>query len=222
MYYRLENIKIRENLTENEILEKACKKYKINFSDIENYEIFKASIDARNKDDIHYIYTIDVKLKNNVKILNAKKVDIAKKTVSLKQTVKRKSLLRPVIIGSGPAGLFCSLVLAYNGLKPILIEQGKCVEERQKDIEEFLENRKLNVLSNVQFGEGGAGTFSDGKLTTGISSIYCKNILEEFVKYGAPKEILYKNKPHIGTDNLVKVVSNIRKNIIALRWNCII
>ena len=213
--YRLENIKIREDLSEDKILEKACNKYKINIEDIKNYEIAKFSIDARNKNDIHYIYTIDIELKNDRNLLKNVKF-VSKKNTSLKVCIKRKSFFRPVVIGSGPAGLFCALTLAYNGLKPILIEQGKCVEERQKDIEDFLLNQKLNINSNVQFGEGGAGTFSDGKLNSGISSIYCRNVLEEFVKFGAPKQILYTNKPHIGTDNLIKIVPNIRNEIIRL------
>ena len=211
--YRLENIKIRENLSEKDILEKACKKYKINIDNIENYKIFKCSIDARNKADIYYNYTIDVFLKNKLKI-DAK--EITNDAISLIQNVKRTSKFKPVIIGSGPAGLFCALTLAYNGLNPILIEQGKCVEDREKDVEEFKSNGKLNTNSNVQFGEGGAGTFSDGKLTSGISSKYCKTVLEEFVKFGAPAQILYVNKPHIGTDNLIKIVANIRKEIIRL------
>ena len=159
--YRLENIKISENLSEDKILEKACNKYKINIEDIKNYEIAKVSIDARNKDDIHYIYAIDIELKNDRNLLKNVKF-VSKKNTSLKACIKRKSFFRPVVIGSGPAGLFCALTLAYNGLKPILIEQGKCVEERQKDIEDFLLNQKLNINSNVQFGEGGAGRFSVG------------------------------------------------------------
>jgi hypothetical protein len=210
--YRLENIKIRENLTENQIVEKACKQYNIDMQNVEEYKIYKSSVDARKKDDIHFVYTIDVKLKKASKKL--KKVEYNNQSLLIKN--KNELKYRPVVIGSGPAGLFSALTLAYNGYKPILIEQGKCVEERTKDVEDFLLNRKLNINSNVQFGEGGAGTFSDGKLTSGISSPYCKNVLEEFVKYGAPKQILHMNKPHIGTDNLVKIVSNIRKKIIDL------
>jgi len=212
--YRLENIKIRENLSEEEIIKKALKQYKINENDISKYSIFKCSIDARNKNDIYYNYTIDVDLKNNKKYLKAKHINNEK--ISLIKKVTRASKLKPVIVGSGPAGLFCALTLAYNGLNPILIEQGKCVEERQNDVDNFIKTGKLNKFSNVQFGEGGAGTFSDGKLTSGISSNYCKSVLEEFVKYGAPEQILYTNKPHIGTDNLINIIANIRNKIVEL------
>ena len=212
--YRLENIKIRENLSEEEIIKKALKQYKINENDISEYSIFKCSIDARNKNDIYYNYTIDVDLKNNKKYLKAKHINNEK--ISLIKKVTRASKLKPVIVGSGPAGLFCALTLAYNGLNPILIEQGKCVEERQNDVDNFIKTGKLNKFSNVQFGEGGAGTFSDGKLTSGISSNYCKSVLEEFVKYGAPTQILYTNKPHIGTDNLINIIANIRNKIVEL------
>ena len=209
---RLENIKIREDLTKNDIVMYACKKYKINFFDVCNYSIFKKSIDARNKDDIFFNYTIDVNVKNEKKYPKIKKVD--KEVCDIKVQVKRKSGFRPVIIGAGPAGLFAGLVLVNNGVKPIIIEQGKCVEDRKKDVDEFINGGKLNVRSNIQFGEGGAGTFSDGKLTSGIHSIYCRNVLEEFVRFGAPEQIKYVNKPHIGTDNLIKIISNMRNYII--------
>lgn len=111
-------------------------------------------------------------------------------------------------------GLFAALILVYNGIKPIIIEQGKKVEERIKDVEEFIKTGNLNVNSNIQFGEGGAGTFSDGKLTTGINDPLCKIVLDEFVKFGAPEQIKYVNKPHIGTDNLVNVIGNMRDYII--------
>ena len=119
-----------------------------------------------------------------------------------------------MIVGAGPAGLFAGLVFVNNGIKPIIIEQGKKVEERKKDVEEFLKTGKLNPSSNVQFGEGGAGTFSDGKLTTGINNKFCENVLNEFVKFGAPEEIKYINKPHIGTDKLIHIIANIRNYII--------
>ena len=112
-------------------------------------------------------------------------------------------------------GLFSALILVQNDIKPIIIEQGKCVEDRKKDIETFQNTGKLNTNSNVQFGEGGAGTFSDGKLTTGINSPFCKKVLQEFVNFGAPKEILYLSKPHIGTDNLIKIIRNMREYIIS-------
>ena len=121
---------------------------------------------------------------------------------------------KSVVVGAGPAGLFAALTFIKNNIKPIIIEQGKTVEERQQDVDNFMNNRVLNTFSNIQFGEGGAGTFSDGKLTTGINSPLCSTVLKTFVDFGAPKEILYLNKPHIGTDNLINIIRNIRNYII--------
>ena len=212
-WFRLENVKLSQDVEFDNVFEKACFKYKINKKNIEEYRIVKKSIDARDKNDVHYNYTIDVNSKLNIK--NAKKVH--KETINLKKVeINRKSKYNPVIVGSGPAGLFCALVLAYNGIKPIIIEQGKKVEERKKDVEKFWHTGKLNPNSNAQFGEGGAGTFSDGKLTTGIHNPLVNNVLEEFAKFGAPEQILYESKPHIGTDNLIKIVANIRNEIIKL------
>ena len=209
--YRLSNIKIRQDISNNEVFKIACKKNKIDESTVTDWKVFKKSIDARNKDDIFYNYSIDINTSREYKYLaevqDVKELEICR---------KRKSEVRPVIVGAGPAGLFCALVLAQNGVKPIVIEQGKKVEDRQKDVEEFINGGKLNTLSNIQFGEGGAGTFSDGKLTTGISSPYCRKVLEEFHNFGAPEQILYINKPHLGTDNLVDVVRNMRNEIIRL------
>ena len=208
---RLENIKIREDLSEEDVVREACKKYQISFSDVEYYNIFKKSIDARNKEDIFYNYTIDVKYTGK----GGKDIKkVTKESYQIDINLKRKSELRPVIVGAGPAGLFCALILVQNGIKPIIIEQGKKVEDRKKDVDEFLKTGKLNVNSNVQFGEGGAGTFSDGKLTTGVNNPLCRKVLKEFVNFGAPKQIMYVNKPHIGTDNLINVISNMRNYII--------
>lgn len=209
---RLENIKIRQDLSDEDVVKEACKKYKLDYKDVEKFVIYKKSIDARNKDDIFYNYIIDVKYTgkkeyNNIKVVNKENFD-------LKINVKRKSTARPVIVGAGPAGLFCALTLVNNGIKPIIIEQGKKVEDRKKDVEQFQKTGILNPNSNVQFGEGGAGTFSDGKLTTGVNNSLCRVVLNEFVKFGAPKQIMYVSKPHIGTDNLINIISNIRNYII--------
>ena len=209
---RINNLKINKNLSEDEILNLAIEKNHIDKNDILNILISKKSIDARKKDDVHFTYSIDLEVKNEQKY---KKLDKVKKLEYPKYTINRTSSLSPVIIGAGPAGLFAALTLVQNGIKPIVIEQGKCVDERKKDIEEFQKTGKLNTLSNVQFGEGGAGTFSDGKLTSGINSPYCRKVLEEFVNFGAPKQILYLNKPHIGTDNLINIVKNMREYIIS-------
>ena len=208
---RLQDIKIREDLSEQEVLKKAIAKNHIKLEEIEKWYIYKKSIDARKKEDIHYNYTIDIQLKDRKKEAKFTKIEEYKFP---KIDIKRKSKTNPVIVGAGPAGLFAGLILIENGIKPIILERGKQVEERIKDIEEFVETRKINTESNVQFGEGGAGTFSDGKLNTGNTSIYSRKVLEEFVKFGAPKEILYIAKPHIGTDNLVNIVRNIRNYII--------
>ncbi len=210
---KITNIKIKADLSDDELFEKIYKKYKINKNDVTERRIIKKSIDARNKADIFYNYSIELECKNENKIKN---VQIVKKEEPFKIIVNRKSSKRPVIIGAGPAGLFSALTLAQNGIKPIIIEQGKTVDERKKDVEEFQKTGKLNTLSNVQFGEGGAGTFSDGKLTSGIHNPLCKIVLKEFYNFGAPEQILYINKPHIGTDNLINIIRNMRNEIIKL------
>ncbi len=208
---RLENIKIYTDLTDDEVVKEACKQYKLDSKDVRKYNIYKKSIDARNKENIFYNYTIDIEyvgLKNikNIKIVN-------EENFNLIIDKKRKAETRPVIVGAGPAGLFCGLILVQNGIRPIIIEQGKKVEDRKKDVENFLETGILNTTSNVQFGEGGAGTFSDGKLTTNSKNPLCRKILKEFVSFGAPNQIMYTNKPHIGTDNLINIISNMRNYI---------
>ena len=215
---RLENIKIRQDLSNDEVAKIAYTKFNIPQESVTDYKIVKKSIDARDKNDIFYNYSIVILLKENFKVSKLLK---NKNASLIEQEQKQKTVLhnalkaynRPVIIGAGPAGLFCALTLIENGVKPIIVEQGKTVEERQKDVELFLKERMLNTCSNVQFGEGGAGTFSDGKLTTNLHSPLCRDVIDTFVKFGAPEEISYINKPHIGTDNLVKIVANIRKYI---------
>lgn len=160
--YRIENIKIKEDLEKEELIEYICKKYRINIKDILSWSIFKKSVDARDKNDIFYNYTIDIE--SNKKIKNAKTV--IEEKIELTNICNKPNLIRPVIVGAGPAGIFCALTLVQNGIKPIIIEQGKQVEERQQEVEKFRKTGKLNTQSNVQFGEGGAGTFSDGKLTS--------------------------------------------------------
>lgn len=208
---RISNIKIYEDLSEEELFKKIIKKYKINAQTVTERRIVKKSIDARDKKNIFYNYTVEISCDNEETVKGAKKVEIQG---DYKFKVNRKSDVKPVIIGAGPAGLFSALTMVQNGIKPIIVEQGKKVEDRKQDVEEFFRTGKLNTMSNVQFGEGGAGTFSDGKLTSGIHDPLCKKVLEEFYKFGAPKQILYTNKPHIGTDNLIEVIKNMREHII--------
>ena len=210
---RLNNIKIRENLSDAEVFKRAIAKNKIKQEEVKEWNIYKKSIDARKKDDIYYNYSINVKLKD---VKKENKFGKVKEEEWQEIEVKRNSKYKPVIIGMGPAGLFAGLLFVDNGIKPIILERGKCVEERIKDVENFANNREFSSISNIQFGEGGAGTFSDGKLNTGNSAnMYSRKVLEEFVRFGAPEEILYTAKPHIGTDNLRKIVKNIREYIIS-------
>ena len=211
---RISNIKIYEDISDEEILNIIIKKYKISRQSILKWSISKKSIDARKKEDVHYSYSIDINAKDEDKLLKYKNVskvitmEIPKVEFNLNKSIK------PVIIGAGPSGLFAALTFIQNGYKPIIIEQGQSVEERKKAVDLFLNNGILNINSNVQFGEGGAGTFSDGKLTSGISSPYCKKVLKEFVNFGAPEQIIYLTKPHIGTDNLINIIRNMREYII--------
>ena len=185
-------------------------------------EIVKRSLDARKKPQLFYVYMLDVtipekeerKLLKRCRSSQIQKVEPVKYVFPVKHYEGQK---RPVIVGMGPAGLFCGYVLAKAGFRPILLERGKCVEERSRDVEVFWKTGHLNTESNVQFGEGGAGTFSDGKLNTLIKDKYGRNkeVLRIFVKHGAPKEILYDYKPHIGTDILKEIVRSMREEILA-------
>ena len=202
---RISDIKLGTDDTESDLRKKVLKL--LGVKNVKSFEISKKSIDARKKPDIHYVYSVDVETDNE---------EYYAKKIKNSQIVKKKTYEFPkcgkidkpvVIVGTGPAGLMCGLTLAQNGYKVILLERGKCVEERMKDVEAFWEAGFLNPESNVQFGEGGAGTFSDGKLTTGIKDFRIRKVLEEFHKDGAPKEILYYSKPHVGSDNLSKMVA---------------
>lgn len=209
---RISNIKIYKNIDDNQIIDIIMNKYKISKNEIIKWNIYKKSIDARRKDDVHFNYSVDLCLKDEKKY---KKFQQIKENKLPNINIKNIENKNAVIIGAGPSGLFAALTLIQNGIKPIIVEQGDCVENRQNIVGIFRKNGKLNPLSNVQFGEGGAGTFSDGKLTSGIHSPYCKKVLQEFVKFGAPESILYIAKPHLGTDKLVLILKNIRNYIIS-------
>lgn len=190
-----------------------------------SYVIVRRSLDARKKPELFYVYTVDVRLKNGASeqkiVAKCKNRDVSQvqpKKYHFPEPGEEILKQRPVIVGTGPAGLFCGLMLARHGYKPILLERGQCVEQRMEDVENFWESGKLNPESNVQFGEGGAGTFSDGKLNTLVKDTSGRNhvVLQEFVKAGAKEEIIYENKPHIGTDVLVDVVRHMREEIRSL------
>ncbi|MCL6636009.1 MAG: hypothetical protein K6T29_09645, partial [Peptococcaceae bacterium] len=188
--------------------------------DLLAYKIFKQSIDARKSEMIYFVYTVDAALKNEETVLKRlKDRDI---TVTPEMDYKyvrsgtQKMVFRPVIVGTGPAGLFAGIILSEMGYRPILLERGADVDARTKAVQKFWEKGELDPESNVQFGEGGAGTFSDGKLTTLIRDRRCRKVLEEMVGAGAPGEIMYSYKPHVGTDILRTVVKNIREKIKAL------
>ncbi|HZK34198.1 MAG TPA: NAD(P)/FAD-dependent oxidoreductase, partial [Bacillota bacterium] len=198
------------------LLRAVTSKLRLEAKDISDLRIHKKSIDARKKDNILFVYTVDISAKNKSALLKKKGVnmtpDMAYRGVG---SGEEKLEHRPLIVGLGPAGLFAALILARRGYRPIVLERGEDVDKRAKSIGDFWSGGALNVESNVQFGEGGAGTFSDGKLTTLINDKRCRLILEEFIKAGGPKVILYSSKPHLGTDHLKKVVKNIRQEIIA-------
>ena len=219
---RIGQLKLAPNHSEQDLLEKIAKTLRISEMDVKQYHIKKKSIDARKKPLLQFVYTVDVEVVNEAGVLKKQKgtrVTIVKdKIYEFPEFGTQIMKHRPIIIGSGPAGLFCAYFLAEHGFKPVVFERGSSVEERQRDIEKFWETGVLNTSSNVQFGEGGAGTFSDGKLNTGVKDPMGRNrkVLEIFVENGAPEEILYLNKPHIGTDILISVVRNMRNKI--LNW----
>lgn len=219
---RINQIKVSPFISDDELegvlLKKTIKKLNIDRSQISKIAIFRRSLDARKKDNLFYVYTIDVTLKdeNNLRIKDKDISFVNETSYEYKYKNSNSSIIRPVIIGLGPAGLLCAYMLSRAGFMPIIFERGKTVEERTKDVKEFWETGKLLRDSNVQFGEGGAGTFSDGKLNTLVKDRFGRNreVLKIFVKFGAPECILYDNKPHIGTDVLSGVVANIRNYLL--------
>lgn len=224
---RINQLKMHYTHTREKLLDKVCSVLRIDKKDIQTIEIIRQSIDARKKPDIYYIYTIEVAVKQEDKVLKEAlkrkgiKEQLSKSDRVMYQFPQSGTRLQEyptVIVGAGPAGLFCAYYLALHGYRPILLERGKPVEERTKDVEEFWKTGVLNTASNVQFGEGGAGTFSDGKLNTLVKDKDGRNrtVLEVFVKFGAKESILYDAKPHIGTDVLSQVVKNMREEIIRM------
>lgn len=220
---RITELKLPLNHNENDLQFAVLYRLQIDLDELIVYHIFRQNHDARKKSDIQMVYTVDVEVKNEAKLL-AKFVDdihIGKTPATQYQFVthaKLENKIRPIIIGAGPCGLLATLILAQMGFKPIMLERGKSVRERTKDTFGLWRKREFNPESNVQFGEGGAGTFSDGKLYTQIKdpNHYGRKVLQEFVKAGAPPEILYLGKPHIGTFRLVSMVEQIRAEIESL------
>ena len=218
---RISQLKLPVGHTEEELRQQAAKELRISAERISRCEIWKKSIDAR-KEPILYVYTLDVWVDSEKQILkkvhnkNVSRGD--RKPYVFPEAGNEKLAYPPVIVGTGPAGLFCGLMLARAGYRPILLERGEAASRRKHTVDRFWSTGALAPDSNVQFGEGGAGTFSDGKLNTLVKDPKGRNrkVLEIFVEAGAPEEVLYWNKPHLGTDVLIGVVEHIRKEIEAL------
>ncbi|MBQ8624879.1 MAG: FAD-dependent monooxygenase [Agathobacter sp.] len=217
---QITQLKLPYNHSKADLENKIRKTLKLPQNQKLTYRIVKKSIDARKKPELFLVYSCQVSCENeNTIVKKAKNASITViKPKSYVYPTSGEALLEhsPLIIGAGPAGLFAAYVLAEAGYHPIMIERGKCVEERTKDVLHFWETGVLNTSSNVQFGEGGAGTFSDGKLNTMVKDPANRNqfVLETFVRFGAPEHILYESKPHIGTDILCQVIANMRKYLL--------
>lgn len=219
---RINQLKLSIEHKPEDLTTKAAKLLRIPVDSIRSIHIVKQSLDARKKDDILFIYAVDVETEREEDLIKRAKspniLAVKEAVYKFPETGTETLAHPPVIIGSGPAGLFCGLLLAEAGFCPIILERGDDVETRTRKVTEFWNGGLLDTASNVQFGEGGAGTFSDGKLNTLVKDPLKRNqkVLEVLAEYGADPEILYKNKPHIGTDVLSQVVMNIRKRIVAL------
>lgn len=217
---QITQLKLPYTHTAAELENKIRKTLKLAANQKFTYKIAKKSIDARKKPELSLVYTCLISCENETTLAKKAKNPaisvISPKSYHIPSVGEMPIKNQPLIIGAGPAGLFAALLLAEAGFRPILIERGKPVEERTKDVLHFWETGVLNTASNVQFGEGGAGTFSDGKLNTVVKDPVCRNqfVLETFVRFGAPDNILYDNKPHIGTDVLCNVILNMRAYLL--------
>ncbi len=217
---RLNEIKMKLGCEISDVKKEAAAILGISEKSIKDFSLARRSIDSRKKDNIFLVYSANIETDlNEEKIVSRftpNKAFVTQKYEYVLPETERKSSLRPVVAGFGPAGMFAALTLAKAGLKPIVIERGDSVEKRTQKVYDFWGKRILDTDSNVQFGEGGAGTFSDGKLTTGIKDPRCREVFLQFARFGAPEEILYSATPHIGTDRLKTVVKNLREEVIRL------
>ena len=213
---RVSNLRIPLSYSSDTLKKKVCRELRISDSAVKSLNLYRRSIDARKKDNIYFLCSVDVELytNENAAVKKCKNAAIVKPYSY--EVPKWNGGTSPLVVGMGPAGLFAALILAQSGAKPIVIERGRDVDSRTADVDKFWNSGKLNCESNVQFGEGGAGTFSDGKLNTGTKDNRQRKVLNEFVNHGAPEEILYNAKPHIGTDKLKITVKSIREEIISL------
>ncbi len=213
---RIKNLNIPLAFTSALLKEQVAYRLNLPVSAVYDCRLVKLAVDARNKHNIHYVCTLDCTLESE-RIINPDK-NIGPAPLEENYLLPHKtSVLPPVVIGTGPAGMLAGLALAEAGLQPILLERGRDVERRKADVDMFWQSGNLDIVSNVQFGEGGAGTFSDGKLATGIKKDkYTRKVFAEFIAAGAPAEVAYLAKPHIGTDKLVAMVKNIRRKIESL------
>ncbi|MCQ2442022.1 MAG: hypothetical protein MJ077_02660 [Oscillospiraceae bacterium] len=214
---RLNNLALPVDASQEELYKKAAKLLRIRPTDFKEVQVVKQSIDARRKSDVHMVYCVNVVVAEEADVMRR----VRDKNASLLPTtqycfpkVKRNSSQMPIVVGMGPAGLFAALYLARNGIPSIVLERGEPVEKRERSVEHFWATGELNPSSNVQFGEGGAGTFSDGKLTTGTHDSRIQTVLQTLVGAGAPGDVAYSFRPHVGTDVLRKVVQNIRLELI--------
>ena len=217
---RLRDISLPPEHNAHQLQFEAAQMLRISNSKIRQLRIVRRSVDARKKPDVRIIYTIDVAVDGSenkiLKQSGCKRASIAPVSYYKPPKNTLSSEKRPVVVGFGPAGMFAALILAMAGLKPLVLERGEDAQSRHDKVEKFFATGELDTKSNVQFGEGGAGTFSDGKLNTGVNNPRIGWVLAQFVKAGAREDILYDAKPHVGTDVLLTVVQNLRKRIIAL------
>lgn len=227
---RIEEIALGIDHHESDLKDRIATILGINTNYPVSYSVVKRAIDSRNKRNITFVYSVDVHIEGEKDFFDSLnnlsetiKTNVKKHRVrlyepysySIKSVIPGSAKKSPIVVGTGPSGLFCGLVLAKAGLNPLIVERGRDVDARIKDVDAFFASGKLNTESNIQFGEGGAGTFSDGKLNTLINNPRTKYIFEEFIANGAPEEIAWNAKPHIGTDRLIEFVKNMRKKIIA-------